>query len=70
MTAAGVPDFVIVPVAWEAAPAVTEQLVERGVRVLSEIPPAPDLAGLRQLWNAVDSSRLVPVAEQNRAGHR
>jgi predicted dehydrogenase len=64
LVAADRPDFVIVSVPWEAAPAVTVELVGLGVPVLSETPPAPDLAGLRELWAAVGGSGLVQVAEQ------
>jgi predicted dehydrogenase len=41
-----------------------EALVERGLRVLSETPPAPDLDGLRRLWASVGERRMVQVAEQ------
>lgn len=64
LVAADRPDFVIVSVPWEAAPAVTVELVGLDVPVLSETPPAPDLAGLRELWAAVGGSGLVQVAEQ------
>ncbi|TQM13317.1 Gfo/Idh/MocA family protein [Pseudonocardia kunmingensis] len=64
LVAADRPDFVIVSVPWAAAPAVTVELVEQGVPVLSETPPAPDLAGLRDLWSRVGDSGLVQVAEQ------
>ena len=39
-------------------------LVESGVHVLSETPPAPDLDGLRKLWVQVGGRDLVQVAEQ------
>ncbi|MDT3345435.1 Gfo/Idh/MocA family protein [Microbacterium aquilitoris] len=58
------PDFVIASVSWPAMPAVITELVERGVRVLAETPPAPDADGLRKLWHDVGASRLVQVAEQ------
>ncbi|MEZ0163455.1 Gfo/Idh/MocA family protein [Kineococcus sp. LSe6-4] len=54
--------FVAVPVA--AAPAVVIDLVAHGARVLTETPPAPDLDGLRALWDAVGASGRVQVAEQ------
>jgi predicted dehydrogenase len=53
LLAATNPEFVIPAVAWDAAPAVTKELVRRDVRVLTETPPAPDVAGLRDLWSAV-----------------
>ncbi|MFS0866159.1 Gfo/Idh/MocA family protein [Microbacterium sp. 179-B 1A2 NHS] len=58
------PDFVIASVTWPAMPGVVTELVERGIRVLAETPPAPDADGLRSLWGAVGSSGLVQVAEQ------
>ena len=58
------PDFVIVSVPWGVTPGVTRELVARGVRVLAETPPAPDLDGLRALWRDVGASGLVQVAEQ------
>ncbi len=58
------PAYVIVSVPWPATPDVTRELVGRGVRVLAETPPAPDVAGLRALWSDVGGSGLVQVAEQ------
>jgi predicted dehydrogenase len=58
------PDFVVTAVPWEANPAVVVDAVRRGLPVLAETPPAPDLDGLRELWSAVGDSGLVQVAEQ------
>ncbi len=60
----GRPEFVVTAVPWAANPGYVEELVGRGVAVLSETPPAPDLAGLRALWSRVGASGLVQVAEQ------
>ena len=57
-------DFVIPCVPWAAMPDATRELVGLGARVLAETPPAPDLPGLRSLWEDVGASGLVQVAEQ------
>lgn len=58
------PDFVVTAVPWGVTPGLVAELVARGVRVLAETPPAPDLDGLRALWRRVGGSGLVQVAEQ------
>jgi predicted dehydrogenase len=58
------PDFVVTAVPWAITPSLVADLAGRGVRVLAETPPAPDLDGLRALWQAVGASGLVQVAEQ------
>ena len=58
------PDFVVSSVPWEANPGVVTALVEAGAKVLTETPPAPDLPGLRKLWDEVGDSGRVQVAEQ------
>ena len=58
------PDFVIASVPWAVMPDAIRELVGLGARVLSETPPAPDLPGLRALWDDVGGSGLVQVAEQ------
>jgi predicted dehydrogenase len=57
-------EFAIVSVPWAVTPVVIKQLVELETPVLAETPPAPDLSGLTDLWQAVGSSGLVQVAEQ------
>lgn len=58
------PDFVVTAVPWHVTPGLVVELVERGVPVLAETPPAPDLDGLRALWHRVGASGLVQIAEQ------
>jgi len=58
------PDFVLTTTPRSVTPGVIADAVERGVPVLAETPPAPDLDGLRALWSAVGASGLVQVAEQ------
>src|SRR3954452_6784356 len=64
LISAEAPEFVIASVPWAATPNVIRELVAQDVRVLAETPPAPDLAGLRRLWEDVGASGLVQVAEQ------
>ena len=64
LVAAQHPDFVVSAVPWAATPGVTQAAVELELPVLCETPPAPDLEGLRRLWQSVGASGLVQVAEQ------
>ena len=58
------PDFVLIATPWAATAGFIVDAVDRGLPVLAETPPAPDLDGLRALWSAVGASGLVQVAEQ------
>lgn len=58
------PDFVVAAVSWPSMPGVVRELVAAGAKVLAETPPAPDLEGLRALWQDVGASGLVQVGEQ------
>lgn len=58
------PEFVVAAVSWPAMPDVVRQLVAAGVPVYAETPPAPELEGLRALWDEVGASGLVQVGEQ------
>ncbi|MGI8666898.1 MAG: gfo/Idh/MocA family oxidoreductase [Jatrophihabitans sp.] len=58
------PDFFVTALPWEVTPEVVVEVAGLGLPVLAETPPAPDLAGLRSLWNEVGGSGLVQVAEQ------
>jgi predicted dehydrogenase len=57
-------DFVLTATPRHVTPRVIAEAVNRGIPVLAETPPAPDLDGLRALWSAVGDSGLVQVAEQ------
>jgi predicted dehydrogenase len=57
-------DFVLTATPWPVTPLFIADAVDRGLPVLAETPPAPDLHGLRALWSAVGDSALVQVAEQ------
>lgn len=57
-------EFVVAAVPWESMPGVIREVVDAGVPVLSETPPAPHLAELRSLWSDVGATGLVQVAEQ------
>jgi predicted dehydrogenase len=58
------PDFVLTATPRPVTPRVIAEAVDRGLPVLAETPPAPDLESLRTLWAAVGDSGLVQVAEQ------
>jgi predicted dehydrogenase len=57
-------DFVLTATPKPVTPRVIADAVDRGVPVLAETPPAPDLHSLRELWSAVGGSGLIQVAEQ------
>jgi predicted dehydrogenase len=57
------PEFVVTATPWSVTPSLVAELAERGVPVLAETPPAPDLPGLRELWAKVGPGK-VQVAEQ------
>jgi len=56
-------DYVVVSTPWDVVPGLIERLVAAGIPVLSETPPAPDVAALRSLWGRVGGAP-VQVAEQ------
>jgi len=58
------PDFAVSSVSWDSNPLVVQTLVQAGVFVLSETPPAPTVEALEDLWRLVGSSEMVQVAEQ------
>ena len=57
-------DFVLTATPRHVTPRFIVEAVDRGLPVLAETPPAPDLEGLRALWSVVGDSGLVQVAEQ------
>jgi len=62
----GSADFVVVAIPPAAAADVTTSLARSGIPVLTETPPAPDLAGLRALHTDLGTDPPVRVAEQYR----
>lgn len=58
------PDFVVVSVAKQVAAGTITALAERGVPVLAETPPAPDLEQLIELNTLVRQGAKIQVAEQ------
>ena len=64
--AASPPDFVVVSVPWPVAPGTIQELATRKIPVLTETPPAPDLAGLISLnkFAAATPGAIIQVAEQ------
>jgi predicted dehydrogenase len=58
------PQFVVVSVPWPVAPGLLRELSARGVPVLCETPPAPDLEGLIALHELTKTGARIQVAEQ------
>lgn len=58
------PAFVVTAVPAAHTADLVRSLVERGVHVLAETPPAVDVPTLHRLWETVGASGLVQVAEQ------
>ncbi|MGQ7887182.1 Gfo/Idh/MocA family protein [Paenibacillus sp. WC2504] len=57
--------FAVVCVPWEAAPSCTLELAERGIPVLTETPPAKDIATMIDLYESLKKLKgHVQVAEQ------
>ena len=58
------PEAVVSLVPADAAPATVREVVDLGLPVLSETPPARDLAAMASLWSDVGPGGRVQVAEQ------
>lgn len=58
------PLFVVVSVAKPASLGVLKDLATRGIPALAETPPAPDLAGLKELYKLTLQGAKIQVAEQ------
>ena len=59
------PGFVVTAVPWALTPALIRDLASRGVPVLAETPPAPDLAGLDAIADLATAPPVpIEVAEQ------
>ena len=58
------PAFVVLSVPWAATPGLLVELAGRGVPVLTETPPAPDVDGLRGLRPLAQRGARIQVAEQ------
>jgi hypothetical protein len=57
-------DFAVVSVPWKIAPVRTKELVGRGIPVLTETPPAPDLDSLIEINKLTELGAKIQVAEQ------
>ncbi len=65
MLAAQSIDFAVTSLPWATNPELIKELVGRGVPVLSETPPAPDVDSMIELWQFVEEHQgKVCVAEQ------
>jgi predicted dehydrogenase len=58
------PDFLVLAVSRTAAPRLLAEAATARVPVLTETPPAADLAGLHQVWELVAAGARIQVAEQ------
>jgi predicted dehydrogenase len=58
------PAFVVASVPWHVTPVLLRDLAERGMPVLAETPPAPDLEGLEALGDLAGLGARIQVAEQ------
>jgi len=58
------PSFVVVSVSGNIAPSITTQLTSRGIPILAETPPSPDLPGLIELNKLTRLGSKIQVAEQ------
>jgi len=60
------PSFVVLCVPWPVTPVILRELASRGLPVLAETPPAPDLAGMIALHELTKRGSKIQVAEQYR----
>ena len=58
------PSFVVTCVSWPSDPPLLRELAQRGLPVLSETPPAPNLEGLVAVNQLTQSGARIQVAEQ------
>jgi predicted dehydrogenase len=58
------PHFVVVSLPRSVTPVILRELAERGIPVLTETPPAPDLSGLLEVYELVCRGAKIQVAEQ------
>jgi predicted dehydrogenase len=58
------PHFVVVSLPRSVTPVILRELAEQGVPVLTETPPAPDLAGLLDVYELAKKGARIQVAEQ------
>lgn len=58
------PDFLVLAVSRNSAPILLAEAAAVGLPVLTETPPAADLAGLRAVWGLVAAGARIQVAEQ------
>ena len=58
------PDFVVTSVGWGDNPGLVREMASAGLPVLSETPPGPDLAVMREMGDLLAMGARVQVAEQ------
>ena len=58
------PSFLVVSVPGDIAPSIITELASKGIPILTETPPAPDVAGLIELNKLTKLGAKIQVAEQ------
>lgn len=64
MITAARPQFVVTSIPRDVNPQIIRRIVDRGVAVLSETPPAGNVQAMEELWELTQAGAKIQVAEQ------